>query len=73
MNSSGIIDLTDQIDEIRSRYPEYGHHPEMVREMAALWGDTPHNEHGVMDSTEQIKVELDGHKLEGRDTPRADT
>jgi hypothetical protein len=62
MNASDIIDLTDQMNEIRSRYPEYGHHPQMVHEMAALWGNPPHNEHGVLDSTERINVELDGHK-----------
>jgi hypothetical protein len=62
MNTSDIVGLTDQMDEIRSRYPKYGHHPEMVREMAALWGDPPHYEHGVMDSTERVNFELDGHK-----------
>ncbi len=62
MTAGDIIDLKPQQDEIRSRYSEYGHHPEMIEEMAALWGNPPHNEHGVLDPTEHLKIDLQGER-----------
>ena len=62
MNPEDIIDQRAQMDEIRFRYPEYGHHPEMVREMAAVWGHPIHNEHGVIETSEIIQIDLEGQK-----------
>jgi hypothetical protein len=61
VTSPNVTDLTEQQEEIRSRYPEYGHHPAMIREMAALWGDPPHNENGVLETTERLSI-LEGQK-----------
>jgi hypothetical protein len=62
MNAADVIDLTDQLDAIRARYPEYGNHPESSREAAALWGHPHHNEAGVIDATEVLQIELESQK-----------
>src|ERR1700678_3083014 len=62
MNSADIIDLSEQLAEIRSRYPEYGHQPDMIREQAALWGNPIHNDCGVLETTEILQIELEGQK-----------
>ena len=57
-----VIDLTEQIDEICSRYPEYWHSDEAVRELQALWGGADCNDCGVFERDETIRIELDGQK-----------
>ena len=33
-----VINLSEQLDDIRLRYPEYWNSEEAVRELQALWG-----------------------------------
>jgi hypothetical protein len=62
MNPTDIIDLGEQLNETRSRYPEYGHHPQSSIDAAVLWGHPQYNPHGVIESTEIIKIDLEGQK-----------
>jgi hypothetical protein len=57
-----VIDLTEQIDNIRSRYPEYWHSDEAQREVQALWAGADCNDCGVFERDEIILIELDGQK-----------
>jgi hypothetical protein len=62
IDPADIIDLSEQLDEIRSRYPEYGYHPQSSIDAAALRGHPQHNPHGVIEPSEIIKIELQGQK-----------
>ena len=54
------IDLTDRIDEIVSRYPEYL--KSAVPELRALWGGAECSNCGVFELAEDIRVNLDAQK-----------
>src|ERR1035441_7247833 len=62
MNPADIIDLSEQLAEIRSPYPEDGHQPDMIREQTVLWGNPLHNDCGVLEPTEILQIELEGQK-----------
>ena len=57
-----VIDLTEQLDDIRSRYPKYWLFEEAQRELRALWGGADCNDCGVFERDEAILIELDGQK-----------
>ena len=57
-----IIDLSEQIDDICHRYPEYWLSDEAQRELQALWGGADCNDCGVFERDETIRVDLDGQK-----------
>ena len=51
-----VIDLSDQLDDIRRRYPEYWNSGEAVRELQALWGGADCNDCGVFERDETIRM-----------------
>ncbi len=53
------IDLSAQLEEIHLKYPEYWRSEDAQRELQALWGNPPCNEHGVLPTDEEITIELD--------------
>ena len=55
-----VIDLSEQIDDIRSRYPEYWRSDEAQRELQALWGGADCNDCGVFERDETVRIDLDG-------------
>jgi hypothetical protein len=55
-----VIDLTGQLDEIRSRYPKYWLSGEALRELQALWGGAACNDCGVFERDETVRIDLDG-------------
>lgn len=57
-----VIDLTEQIDEICSRYPEYWRSDAAQRELQTLWGGADCNDCGVFERDETILIELPGQK-----------
>jgi hypothetical protein len=57
-----VIDLSEQIDDICDRYPEYWHSDEAQREVQALWGGADCNDCGVFERDETIRVDLDCQK-----------
>jgi hypothetical protein len=57
-----IIDLSEQIDDICRRYPEYWHSDEAQRELQTLWGGADCNDCGVFERDETIRVDLDCQK-----------
>ena len=57
-----VIDLSDQLDDIRSRYPEYWRSDEAQHEVQALWAGAECNDCGVFERDEIILIELDGQK-----------
>ena len=57
-----IIDLSEQIDDICSRYPEYWLSDEAQRELQTLWGGADCNDCGVFERDETIRIDLDGQK-----------
>ncbi|NGZ96219.1 MAG: hypothetical protein CV089_08845 [Nitrospira sp. WS110] len=52
------IDLTPQLEEIRSKYPEYWRSQDAQREAQALWGNVPCNDAGVFETYEEVTIEL---------------
>ncbi len=54
-----VIDLTEQIDDICSRYPKYWLSDDAQRELQALWGGAECNDCGVFERDETIRIELD--------------
>lgn len=57
-----VIDLTEQIDEICGRYPEYWRSDGAQNELLALWGGPDCNDCGVFERDETILIELDSQK-----------
>ena len=57
-----VIDLSEQIDDICSRYEDYWVSDEARRELRTLWGDADCNDCGVFERDETIRVDLDGQK-----------
>ena len=57
-----VINLSEQLDDIRLRYPEYWNSEEAVRELQALWGCADCNDCGVFERDETIRITLDGQK-----------
>jgi hypothetical protein len=57
-----VIDLSEQINGICARYPEYWLSDEAQRELQALWGGADCNDCGVFERGETIRVELDCQK-----------
>ena len=57
-----VIDLTEHIDEICGRYPEYWLSAEAQLELLAVWGGPNCNDCGVFERAENILIELDGQK-----------
>lgn len=57
-----VIDLSQQIDDICSRYPEYWRSEDAQRELQALWGGADCNDCGVFERDEATLIELDGQK-----------
>jgi hypothetical protein len=55
-----VIDLTDRIDAISSRYPEYLKSDDAIPELRALWGGADCNDCGVFERYETIRIEVDG-------------
>lgn len=53
------IDLSPQLEKIRSKYPEWWRSDEAQRELQALWGNVPCNAQGVMQADEEITIELE--------------
>ena len=59
------IDLTEKLDDIRSRYPKYWLSDDAGRELRAVWGNPDSNECndcGVFIGGETIRIELDCQK-----------
>jgi hypothetical protein len=56
------IDLSDRLDDIRGRYPEYWNSAEAQAELQALWGGAECNDCGVFERGETIRIELDVQK-----------
>lgn len=56
------IDLTDRIDEIINRYPEYLKSDDAVPDLRALWGGAECNDCGVFERAEDIRINLDAQK-----------
>lgn len=56
-----VIDLSPQIDAIRSKYPDAYRNPAALRELAALWGGVDCNDCGVILSRDVVKIELQGN------------
>jgi hypothetical protein len=60
-----IIDLTDKLNDIRHRYPQWWRSDEAERELRATWGnpDINHcNDCGVLTERETIRIDLDAQK-----------
>ena len=57
-----VIDLSEQIDDICSRYEEHWHSDEARCELQTLWGGAECNDCGVFERDETIRVDLDGQK-----------
>jgi hypothetical protein len=57
-----VIDLSEQIDDICSRYEDYWVSDEAQRELQTLWGGADCNDCGVFERDETIRVDLDGQK-----------
>ena len=55
-----VIDLTERIDDICSRYPKYWLSEEAQRELQALWGGAECNDCGVFERDETVRIDLDG-------------
>lgn len=55
------IDLSPQLEEIRLRYPKWWLSEDALRELQALWGNVPCNEHGVIPENEEVTIELERH------------
>jgi hypothetical protein len=55
-----VIDLSEQIDAICSRYPKYWLSDEARRELLALWSDPECNDCGIFERNETVRVDLDG-------------
>lgn len=52
------IDLTDQLDAIRDKYPDWWRKDVAFDELQALWGGTPCNDCGVFNEQEKIDIDL---------------
>lgn len=52
------IDLTEQLDAIRVKHPEWWRSDTAQDELQSLWGGTPCNEHGVFATQENIEIAL---------------
>lgn len=61
-----VIDLTEHLDDIRCRFPEYWLSDEAQAELVALWGGVPCNPHGVIEPSETVRIERDGWHAEVR-------
>jgi hypothetical protein len=57
-----VIDLSDRLDDVRSRYPEYWNSDEAVSELRGLWGGADCNDCGVFEHAETIRIDLDTQK-----------
>jgi hypothetical protein len=57
-----VIDLSEQLDDICRRHPEYWRSDEALRELQALWGEADCNDCGVFERGETIRIELDAQK-----------
>ena len=55
-----VIDLSEQIDDICTRYPKFWLSEEAQRELQALWGGADCNDSGVFERDETIRINLDG-------------
>ena len=55
-----VIDLTERLDDIRSRYPKYWLSDEAQRELQTLWGGADCNDCGVFERDETVRIDLDG-------------
>ena len=55
-----VIDLSGQIDDICRRYPKYWLFNEAQSELLVLWGSPDCNDCGVFESTETVRIDLDG-------------
>ena len=53
------IDLSQQLEEIRLKYPEWWRSDEAQRELQALWGNAACNAHGVLQADEEITIDLE--------------
>ena len=60
-----VIDLTDRLDDIRSRYPKYWLSCEAQRELQTLWGGADCNDCGVFERDETVRIDLDGTNWHG--------
>jgi hypothetical protein len=58
-----ITDLTEELDDIRRRYPEWWHSDEARLELQALWGGADCNDCGVFERDETIRIQLDNFAL----------
>ena len=65
-----VIDLSEQIDDICSRYPKYWLSDEAQRELLALWGGPDCNDCGVFERDETLRIDLDGTTLVWRNPHR---
>jgi hypothetical protein len=55
-----IIDLSEQLNDIRARYPQWWRSDEAMRELRSLWGDPACNDCGVFTDYERITIALSG-------------
>jgi len=56
-----MIDLSEQLDDIRARYPQWWNSDEATRELQALWGNPACNDCGVFSDCERISIALPGN------------
>jgi hypothetical protein len=52
------IDLSDRLDDVRRRYPQYWRSAEAQAELQSLWGGAACNDCGVFERGETIRIEL---------------
>ena len=57
-----VIDLCQQLEDIRRRYSEYWRSDHALRELQGLWGGADCNDCGVFERAETIRIELDAQK-----------
>jgi hypothetical protein len=53
-----VIDLSPQLEEICLNYPDYWRSEDALRELQALWGNSPCNDVGVLPTDEEITIQL---------------
>lgn len=57
---SDFIDMSEHVDAVQRKYPDYYRNAQAHAEMADLWGGVSCNTCGVIQATEEITIELQG-------------
>ena len=56
-----FIDMSQHVDAVQRKYPDYYRNTQAQAEMADLWGGVSCNNCGVIQATEEIAIELPSH------------